>query len=181
MKTLITILVTLVSLNVFSAELDGIKFDDKVTVDNKDLILNGIGIRKATIFKIKVYYGGLYLGSKAKDPAAFLNTPSPKQIVMHFVREVDAKSLRDGFTEGMEVANPNHETFKAAFSKFNSLIPDVVKGDLIIITFFNDGVAVKTKANNSEKFGNADFSRALLNIWFTKPRDEQLKKGLLGL
>lgn len=180
MKTLIAIIVTLLSLNLFAAELDGIKFDDKVKIENKELTLNGIGIRKATILKIKVYYGALYLEAKTKDPAAFLSTTSPKQIVMHFVREVEAKKLRDAFNEGMEAANSNHASYKVMMDKFNSLIPDVVKNDQIIINFLTDGVTVTAKGKTSEKIGNGDFSKALLNIWFTNPRDEQLKNGLLG-
>lgn len=180
MKTLMAIFLVLVSLNVFSAEKDGIKFDDKVKVENKELVLNGIGIRKATILKIKVYYGALYLESKTQDPAAFLSTVSPKQIVMHFVREVDAKKLRDAFNEGMEAANSNHASYKVMMEKFNSLIPDVVKNDLITINFLTDGVTVSSKGKTSEKIGNGEFSKALLNIWFTNPRDEQLKNGLLG-
>lgn len=180
MKTLISIIVTIVSLNVFSAELDGIKFDDKTKVENKELVLNGIGIRKATILKIKVYYGALYLEAKSKDPKAFIASTSPKQIVMHFVREVEARKLRDAFNEGMEAANTNHAAFKASMDKFNSFVPDVVKNDLITITFLNDGVIVNAKGKTSEKIGNADFSHALLNIWFTNPRDEHLMTGLLG-
>jgi hypothetical protein len=181
MKTLIAFLITLVSLNVFSAELDGIKFDDKIKVDNKELVLNGIGIRKATILKIKVYYGALYLEAKSKDPSAFIATTSPKQITMHFVRDVDAKKLRDAFNEGMEAANKNHATYQQQMERFNSFVPDVVKNDLILVTFLSDGVVISAKGKMSEKIGNGDFSRALLNIWFTNPRDENLKSGLLGL
>lgn len=180
MKALIAIFAIFVSLNAFSAERDGIKFEDKVKVENKELVLNGIGIRKATILKIKVYYGALYLETKSKDPKAFIASTSPKQIVMHYVRDVDAKSLRNGFNEGMEAANPNHSTYQAAMAKFNAQIPDVVKNDLIVVTFLNDGVVVTTKGKTSEKIGDQNFSRALLNIWFTNPRDEQLMKDLLG-
>jgi hypothetical protein len=182
MKKLIGFLLLTIGLNfsVSAAALDGINFADKVNVEGKELTLNGIGIRKATILKIKVYYGALYLESKTKDPSAFLNTATPKEIVMHFVRDVDAKKLRDAFVEGMEAANSNHETFKAPMAKFNSFVTDVVKNDLFVINFLTDGVVITAKGKASEKIGNADFSRALLNIWFTNPRDEQLKSGLLG-
>lgn len=169
------------SLNLSAATLDGISFADKATVDGKELVLNGIGIRKATIFKVKVYYGALYLDQKSKDSNAFLASNSPKQIVMHFVHDVDAKKLKEAFSEGMEAANKNHESFKAQLDKFNSNVVDVVKGDLFIITFSSDGVTLNAKGKTSEKIAGADFSRALLNIWFTNPRDEGLKSGLLGL
>ncbi|MGZ3807865.1 MAG: chalcone isomerase family protein [Bacteriovorax sp.] len=180
MKKLFALVLLALAFNLSAASLDGINFADKVNVEGKELILNGIGIRKATFLKVKVYYGALYLEQKAKELNAFLNTPAPKQIIMHFVRSVDAKKLRDAFVEGMEAANKNHESFKAPLEKFNSSIADVVKGDLITITFMNDGVLLNVKGKAVEKISGGDFSRALLNIWFTNPRDENLKKGLLG-
>ncbi len=180
MKKIIALVLFTLALNLSAASLEGINFADKVSVEGKDLVLNGIGIRKATFLKIKVYLGALYLDQKTKDPNAFLQTTSPKQIVMHFVRDVDAKKLREAFTEGMEAANKNHEAFKAQLDKFNSFIPDVVKNDLITITFYNDGVQTNSKGKVSEKIMGGDFSKALLNIWFTNPRDENLKSGLLG-
>ena len=180
MSKLFGIISLFFTLSLSAATLDGINFADKVNVDGKELVLNGIGIRKATFLKIKVYYGALYLDAKSKDPSAFISTPSPKQIVMHFVRDVDAKKLRDAFVEGMEAANPNHEAFKASLDKFNSFVPDVVKNDLIVVNFLKDGVIVNAKGKTSEKIGDADFSRALLKIWFINPRDEQLRTGLLG-
>jgi len=180
MKKLLGFIALFFTLSLSAATLDGINFADKVNVDGKELVLNGIGIRKATILKIKVYYGALYLDSKTKDPAAFLSASSPKQIVMHFVREVEAKKLRDAFNEGMEAANSNYASYKVMMEKFNSLIPDVVKNDQIILNFLADGVTVTSKGKTSEKIGNGEFSKALLNIWFTNPRDEQLKNGLLG-
>ena len=164
-----------------AATLDNITFADKVNVEGSELILNGIGIRKATFLKIKVYYGALYLIQKTKEPNAFLKTPTSKQIVMHFVREVDAKKLRDAFVEGMEAANTNHENFKTQLEKFNSYIVDVSKDDLIIIDFTKDAVSLNVKGKQSEKIKGAEFSQALLNIWFTHPRDENLRNGLLGL
>lgn len=181
MKTIFTIILSILALNLFAIELDGIKFDDKVKAGNKELVLNGIGIRKATIFKVKVYYGGLYLEQKSSDHNAILNSASPKQIVMNFVHDVDAKKLKNGFSEGFENANPNASApLKAALEKFNSTISDVVKGDKFIINFETDGVVINVKGKIFEKIGNGEFSKALLAIWFINPTDEGLKKGLLA-
>ena len=167
-------------LNLSAATLNNIAFDDKVSVEGKELVLNGIGIRKATILRIKVYYGALYLNVKSKDPSIFLASPAPKQIIMHFVHAVDAKKLRNAFTEGMEAANKNHVTFKLQMDKFNSYITDVAKDDLIVITFTIDSVLLSVKGKPVEKIMGSDFSHALLSIWFINPRDEGLRDGLLG-
>ncbi|MDO9183972.1 MAG: chalcone isomerase family protein [Bacteriovorax sp.] len=181
MKKMIGFILLAISLNLTAATLDAVTFADSANVDGKELILNGVGIRKATFLKIKVYYGALYLEQKSKDANSFLASASPKQIVMHFVREVDAKKLRDAFVEGMEAANKNHASFKTQLDKLNSFIPDVVKDDLIIITFSNDGVSLNVKGKPTEKITGSEFSHALLNIWFINPRDENLRNGLLGL
>lgn len=181
MKTIFTLIISLFALNIFSAELDGIKFDDKVKVGNTELVLNGIGIRKATIFKVKVYYGGLYLEKKTTDHNAVLSSVTPKQIVMSFVHDVDAKKLKNGFSEGFENANPNASAaLKASLEKFNTTISDVVKGDKFVINFESDGVVINVKGKTYEKIGNGEFSKALLSIWFINPTDEGLKKGLLA-
>jgi hypothetical protein len=181
MKKLLYLFLVTLSLQLTAATLDSVTLPDSVKVEGKDLVLNGIGIRKATFLKVKVYYGGLYLEQKTKDPSAFLATPGPKQIIMHFVRDVDAKKLRDAFSEGMEAANKNHASFKTQMDKFNSYIVDVVKGDEFIIGFLADGVLFSAKGKASEKILGADFSHALLNIWFTNARDTGLRAGLLGL
>jgi hypothetical protein len=181
MRSVLCLMTLVFSFNIFSAELDGIKFDDKVLLENKELILNGIGIRRATIFKVKVYYGGLYLDQKSKDGSIIINNNSPKQIVMNFVHDVDAKKLAGGFSDGFKAANKNAEALTTQLSKFNSLLSDVVKGDKIVINFLTDGVSVSVKGKAFEKIQSSEFSKALISIWFINPSDEGLRDGLLGL
>lgn len=181
MKKLFCFLMLASSLTISAATIEGVNFADKVNVEGKELALNGIGTRKATFLKVKVYHGALYLDQKTKDPQAFLSSQAPKEIIMHFVRDVDAKKLREAFNEGLEAANKNFVIFKPQMDQFNSLIHDVVKGDEFFITFLKDGVLFSSnKKKNVEKIASADFSRALLSIWFINPRDEGLRSGLLG-
>ena len=184
MKKILSVFLILdcISTLALAATLNGITLADKATVDGKELVLNGIGIRKATIFKVKVYYGGLYLEQKSKDAQSFLNTNGPKQITMHFVHDVDAKKIRSTFEEAFEAANKdNFAKLKSHLEKFNSNLPDLVSGDDMIITFTSTGVTLTAKGKSFEKVPDGEFSHALLNIWFINPLDEGLKSGLLGL
>ena len=52
---------------VFGAECLGVKVPDSVKAGGTDLVLNGLGIRKATFLKVKVYVAGLYLPQKSGD------------------------------------------------------------------------------------------------------------------
>ncbi len=179
MKKIIFTFFALFSISTFALTVDGINFPDTALVEGKNLVLNGVGIRKATFLKIKVYYGGLYLEQKSKD-ANFISTNSPKQIIMNFVREVTAKQLKDTWSEGLERANSNFVSLKSSMDQLATHLVDVNKGDAIIVQFLSDGVVVNIKGKATPKIGNADFSKGLLNVWFTKPQDEDLRSGLLG-
>lgn len=183
MKKTLLVLLSLVSFNISALTVDSIAFDDKIIVDSKELILNGVGIRKATFLKIKVYYGGLYLVTKTDSAFKFLTTTDPKQITMHFVRNVGVKDLKKAYSEGFENANKDNANYKELLVKleiFNNLLSDVSKGERMIVIFHADGVTLNFKGKNSEKISGADFSQALLNIWFVNPLDENLSNGLLS-
>lgn len=173
------VLLALLSLNSVAFTIDGINFADTAIVEGKNLVLNGVGIRKATFLKIKVYYGGLYLEQKSKE-INFINTSSPKQIIMNFVREVTAKQLKETWIEGLERANANHAALMPSMNQLATYLVDVKKNDSIVVQFLTDGVVLTIKGNTTPKIGNADFAKGLLNVWFTKPQDENLRDGLLG-
>ena len=181
MKILIISLFIFFSFSSNALTIDSINFEDKLTVANKELVLNGVGIRKATFLKIKVYYGGLYLSKKSAIPSEFLNSNDPKMIVMNFVRDVDAKDLKKTYKEAFEGANK--DTFKSMLSTFDQLnnnFSDIKKSDKMIFTFLNDGAIVTINGKTSSKYGDGLFSKALLNMWFINPLDENLSEGLLG-
>lgn len=181
MKKLSVLLMVFISLNVHALTVDDINFDDKVQVSGKDLVINGVGIRKATFLKIKVYYGALYLTAKSTNSGTFLGTADPKQITMHFVRDVDLKDLRATYTEAFEKANK--DTFKPMLPTLESFIAnlrDIKKGERMIISFLPDGAQLTVGAKSFAKVGDAAFSKALLNMYFVNPMDPGLTKGLLG-
>jgi len=181
MKKFCLALVTLFSLNSFALTVDGITFEDKVNVAGKDLILNGVGIRKATFLKIKVYYGGLYISKKTNDAAAFLSTPEPKQIIMHFVRDVEAKDIVKTFKEGLQNANgAEAAALMPSMDKLASQITDIKKNDRMILSFDKDGVTLNLKGKAYDKLADSKFSQGLLKIWFINPADENLTNGMLA-
>ncbi|HQR47488.1 MAG TPA: chalcone isomerase family protein, partial [Thermoanaerobaculia bacterium] len=74
-------------------ELSGVTMPDTVTVGEKTLKLNGMGLRKKAIFK--VYVGGLYLEAPSKDAAAILAADAARAIRLQYVRNVDKKSITE--------------------------------------------------------------------------------------
>ncbi len=164
-----------------AATLEGVSVPDQATVDGKSLMLNGLGLRTATMLKVKVYVIGLYLESKSSDAEAIISLSGPKRIEMHFMRAVTAKQLRDGWSEAFEANYKKLDSIKAEIEKFNASMRDVKSGDLIALDFTADAVEVSLNGAKIDSVPGADFQQAALSIWLgRKPPNKGLKEGLLG-
>ncbi|MBC98686.1 MAG: hypothetical protein CME63_13130 [Halobacteriovoraceae bacterium] len=166
----------------FAAKKADVELPDNMNLAGKELVLNGIGIRRATIFNVKVYVGGLYVLKKSQDANEIINAENPKHITMKFVRSVDAEDLQDAWLEGFKaaVSEENRKPMMEAFKKFNATMKDVEEGDSILINFLDQGVQVSVKGQKHPFIGDKAFSKALLSIWFINARDERLGDELLG-
>lgn len=172
----------LLSLSSFAFEKASVKGPDKMIIEGKELVLNGAGVRRATIFNIKVYVGALYLPEKTKETNKLLDLPHPKHISMDFIRDVDAEDLQGAWKEGFEAAveEAKRKTMMTYLDQFNKQMGDIRKGQKVLINFLDSGVEVTFNGKKSAKIGNKDFSRALLSIWFVNARDEELRDEMLG-
>ncbi len=68
----------------------------------QSLVLNGLGVREATIFKVDVYVAGLYLRQRSSDPSQILKTDESKVLDMVFVHDVSRDQMVDAWREGFE-------------------------------------------------------------------------------
>lgn len=179
---LLILILTFFSSMTIASTIDGVQFPDEILVDGKPLVLNGLGTRKATFLKVKVYHAGLYLAHRANEPEAFLETTEPKQIIMTFLRDVDANDLKKTYSEAFATANPDtHKSMANLFSEFNSNFQhDVKKGQKMIFTFTDKGASIKVGDQAESKlYGGSKFSQYLLRMWFIHPQDPDLARGLL--
>ena len=55
-----------------AGELAGVTLADQVTVEGRTLVLNGMGLRQATILRVHVYVGGLYLEARSADASQIM-------------------------------------------------------------------------------------------------------------
>lgn len=170
-----------------TVDVGGVMLEDRVTVANQPLVLNGAGIRYKAVFK--VYTAGLYLGQKADTPAAVLAATGPRRMSITMLRDIDSAELGKLFSRGME---DNME--RAAFSK---LIPGVLRmsqvfsdhkklvaGDTFLLDWVpGTGTVLTIKGKvEGEPFKEPEFFNALMRIWLgPKPADWQLKDALLGV
>jgi hypothetical protein len=166
------------------AECLKVSFPDNAKAPGTDLVLNGLGIRKATILAVKVYVAGLYLPQKSGDAGTIIGTKQPWQLVLRFVHDVDASDMREAFEEGFEKnAGDKLAALHARIETLNAqLIDDFKEGQYL--SFTNDaakGVTVDVNGAAGTAIEGADFASTLLSIWLGhEPPNGDLKSGLLG-
>jgi len=164
-------------------ECRGVGFEDQVSVDGGALALNGLGLRLATIFKVKVYVAALYLAKTSTDPNAILGANSPSELILHFVRDVDAKDIRGAWSEGFEKnAADQLPALQQRIGILNGWMADVKSGQRLIF-IHKPGTGIEVNVNGTLKgvINGDDFARAFLSIWLgAKPPNPEVRSGLLG-
>jgi hypothetical protein len=93
-------LLTLVAASASGKECAGIAFPEQVHFHGEPLTLNGLGVRKASIFNVRVYVAALYLTEPSSDPHRILQSNTPSELVLQFIRPVSAAELRKSWEEG---------------------------------------------------------------------------------
>ena len=183
MKSITLLFLYLLTVSTFALTVEGLDIPATHTIEKTKLSLNGVGIRKATWFKVKVYVGSLYISKKTSNVEEILGSPYPKFLKMDFVRNVDKEKLTKGWSDGFTAAlSPKDlKNFNKEIMTFNSFMRDIKKGQHIRIQFLKSGVNISFNNSSYVLINNPNFARALLSIWFIKPRDEGLAKGLKGL
>jgi hypothetical protein len=161
--------------------LEGVSFPDQATVGEKTLVLNGLGLRTATILKVKVYVIGLYLEEKSSDANAIIESKQSKRLAMQFVHDVTADKLRSGWEEGFKDNYKDVGSIEGEIAQFNATMQDVKEGDSIELDFSGDIVDIMVKGAKADSVDGSAFQQALLAIWLgPKPPGDALKDGLLG-
>lgn len=170
---------------VFAAEVNGVKFEDSLSVNGKSLVLNGAALRTVVRFgfDIKVYVGALYLEKKTKDVDAIINSAEAKRIVMEYVRSVDRDSLVKGFRDGFKNNCVAECENAALFTNFKNVITSVKPKDRMIIDVHGDKVKIANVGSSSKSIEvqSAAFAKNMIAVFIGKiPPTADFKKGLLG-
>jgi len=164
-------------------ELAGVTLPDRAVVAGKAVLLNGMGIRKATFLKVKVYVAGLYLETKSADPAVVIASVQAKRLVLQFVRDVSRDQIVDAWEEGFQKnGGKDLPGLRARIRKLDSFMTDFRSGDALTFTYVpGSGVQIAVKGAALGTLPGEDFARTFFSIWFgPDPPNEELKAGLLG-
>jgi hypothetical protein len=165
-----------------SRECRGVGFPDQIQSDGSGLILNGLGLRQATVFKVNVYVAALYLAKTSTDANVILGTPAPYELVLHFVRNVDAGDIDKGWVEGFERnAHAQLPALQERITTLTKWMIDIKSGQRLQFSFKpGGGLRVTVNGEMKGSISGDDFGRAFLSIWLGLPPNPEVKAGMLG-
>ena len=163
-----------------AAALAGVTLPDTLKAGEKNLALNGLGLRKKAVFK--VYVGGLYLESPSKDADAILAADRARAIRMRFLRDLTKAQLVEAFQEGFDANAKDKAGQAASFAKMLALVPDVKEGDTLTFTYLpGKGTSLDLDDKVLGTFESKGFADAVFAIWLgPTPPSADLKTGMLG-
>jgi long-chain acyl-CoA synthetase len=162
-------------------ECRGIQFPEQAQLAGHSLVLNGLGVRKATFLKVNVYVAALYVSHASHDAKAIIDSADPQQLTLQFVRNVSKDQLTGAWREGFEkVAKDQFSALSARIDRLNSWMTDVKSGQRLTFNRTSNAIAVDVNGVAKGSIEGEDFSRAFLSIWLADPPNPELKAGLLG-
>lgn len=181
-KILLIALMTTFSVGAYGLELKGQSLPDQVTVAGKTLLLNGVGIRHKTFFKVEIYLGALYLVKKSSDAGEILNSAEPKHVELVFVHNASADKIRGAWDEALEDnCKDGCQAFKAAIEQLKSKMADLSVGDRLAFDLFPDHLDTFVKGKSLGSIRSDGFSKVFLKTWLGEhPIEDDLKAAMLG-
>jgi hypothetical protein len=168
-----------------AVQIENIRYEDTIVMEQRQLVLNGAGLRKKVFFK--VYSAGLYLGKKASSVDAVMSQSAPVRVQLGLLRNVSASSFVDALKDGL-MDNSTSAQQKEIASELNALIDvmnkigDVKIGDMINFDFSaTKGTCVSLNGRMiGEGIGGKALYDAVLRIWLgPKAIDDTLKRALI--
>lgn len=164
-------------------ECKDVNFPDQTQVEGSTLVLNGLGLRQATMLKVNVYVAALYVAQTSTDANAILAANTPQELILHFLRNVGGADLSKAWEEGFASnAKAQLPALKERIEKLKGWMTDMKTGQRLIFTH-KPGAGIQVDVNGTMKgtIPGDDFARAFLSIWLgAHPPNAGLKAGLLG-
>ncbi len=186
MKKLLLIAVAALGTYTASAQMtiEGVTVEKSITVDGKELALNGAGLREKFVFDL--YVGGLYTTTKSNNATTLLNADQPIAITLDIVSKlVTQDKMIEAITEGFEdsVSAAERKKLQPKIDKFIGFFNEaIVKGNEFQISYVpGKGTMAHKNGKLLGTIEGTDFKKGLFGIWLgANPADKDLKKGMLG-
>lgn len=165
----------------------GVSFPEQVSVGGASAAITGVGLRKRAIFK--VYAIASYMDAskinKGTDPYSQLLSDGPaKQITMHFVRDVDAASIKGAFEESLKNNIPSYASSPAKKNAdaFLAAQIDMKTNEEIVLKWTQGGkIEFIAKGQTKATFTDPVLARGIWSIWLGgSPISGDIKTGLVA-
>lgn len=160
--------------------------DLNLLLANRELKLNGAGVRYKVIFK--VYTIALYLPEKKTQLADILALPGPRRLEIVMLRDITSDELGQAFMQGLNRSSDQADRTRLLsqtmqFGAMFEMVPGLKKGDILTVDWLpEEGTLCKLNGKQvGDKVPELAFYNALLKIWIgAHPADTQLRAHLLG-
>lgn len=161
------------------------EFPAQVTVDGRNLVLNGSATR--TVWGFGIYHIGLFLPERNNDaPAILANDGKPKRIHIRMIREVGKQrftgTVQQSLDQNFNAAEASRFAAEiAAFLAFFQHGEGLKDGTEITIDFIPDrGMVAAKDGRELGVIPGGEFYHKILSLWIGKPLQKSIKDGLLG-
>lgn len=168
----------------FGAKVAGVEVAETIKVNEKELVLNGVGIRKKAI--LSLYVGSLYVEEKTTDKTSVINGEGEMSIRLDIVSGlISNDAMREAVEEGFEAATTDEELAKLQ-DRIDGFVEvfseEITKGDQFAFDYISgQGVVAYKNGELLTTVEGIDFKEALYGIWLgEKPADKKLKKAMMG-
>lgn len=162
-------------------EVAGIELPGSVVMQDKQLTLNGAGVRSK--FFMDLYVGSLYLPKSADTLEQVMAEPSAMVRLNITSGLITADKMRDAINEGFDLATDGDITpIKGQIDAFMALFDEPIKeGDQFSFLTTAKGVTSYKNGKLLSTIEGDTFRAALLKIWLgNEPAQDSLKEAMLG-
>lgn len=166
-------------------EFGGLKIEDRITIYNNTLLLNGAGV--ATVGKNKAYVVQIYAKQKFKTLDELMGIPGPKRLILTALRELDTAPIVKNFNRNLEDGNradmaklvPGMVGIGDLFKAKRSLAPgEVMTLDWIPVYGFTVYIGGKLQG---EPYRQPELFKAAAGVFLGDSHmDPKVKDALLG-
>jgi hypothetical protein len=169
----------------YSATIDGYSLPDVYPLPGQSLVLNGIGIRTLTIFRVRVYVAGLYVTQKTTDAAALMSSPEPEVVLMQFLRSASKSTIEKQYREGEEKNCGHGECPPGDQPDFEHLVaatPARAVGQTLAYIITSKGLELLADNKLVVSIDNPGLAKRILAGFIgPNPPSSELKARLLGI
>jgi hypothetical protein len=160
----------------------GVRLPDSVRSGGSTLVLNGAGVRKATVFRVQVYAAALYVRERTTNASEILREDQPKNLMAVMKRDVSHDQIAPAFREGVErSAGADAPALRSEIDAFERWIPGMREGQNLTVAYAPaSGLTVSSSARADVFKATPRFAVALFGLWIgPRATDADLRTALL--